>query len=93
MPKRLSTQEIVNLGLLQEINRQFLHPRGFASDIDEETGEFIMWDFTSDLEGVTFPSGQFMHQDVEAELADLFLRNAQHRLARFGYIVQPVPSP
>lgn len=91
-PKKLSAADAVNLGLLQEINRQFLHPRGFAADVDP-FGVLTIWDMTADPEGVVFPEDQPAHPDIAAELAALFIRNAQTRTAVFGWVVQPFPAP
>jgi len=81
----------VKLGLLHELNRQFLHPLGLALvfKTDDETGEckyFGIQNNTDDLEGMLF-------SELNEEKMKAFNSFAQERykarLEALGYIVQP----
>jgi len=57
--KRMDIKEFIELGFLQEVNRQFFHPLGLALEVivDEETNEEKLggiWDFSDDPEGMFF---------------------------------------
>jgi hypothetical protein len=57
--KRMSVKEFRELGYLQELNRQFLHPLGLAIEvvINDETGKESfgeIWDCREDPEGITY---------------------------------------
>ena len=55
--KRMNITEFRYLGLLQEVNRLFFHPRGLALEVTVEgQTERIggIWDYRSDLEGMEF---------------------------------------
>ena len=58
MIKRLSLKDARAAGLLSEINRQFLHPRGLALQVDltEDGNETInsLWDYRDDPEGIVY---------------------------------------
>jgi hypothetical protein len=57
--KRMTPKEFRELGYLQELNRQFLHPLGLALEmvIDTDTGAEAfgqVWDYRDDPEGIVF---------------------------------------
>lgn len=57
--KEMTVQEFRELGVLQELNRLFLHPLGLALEvvIDTQTGEETLgklWDYREDPEGLLF---------------------------------------
>ena len=57
--KRMDIKEFRELGYLQELNRNFLHPLGLSLEviIDEETGGERfggIWDYRDDPEGLLF---------------------------------------
>lgn len=94
-PKRMTVKEFRELGYLQELNRQFLHPLGLAlevrlnSDNSESFGE--VWDYRDDPEGITY--GPDMIDPVKAERVLLEgARKIIPRIHKLGYIVQPVDS-
>tara|TARA_Y100000034_G_scaffold116947_1_gene155911 strand:- start:116 stop:415 length:300 start_codon:yes stop_codon:yes gene_type:complete len=60
--KYIDIKEFRELGFLQELNRQFLHPLGLALEIniDDNTGEETLggiWDYREDSEGMLFGEG------------------------------------
>lgn len=54
--KKMSAKEFRELGLLQEVNRLYLHPMGLALEIvveDDGTEHFgEVWDYRADPEGM-----------------------------------------
>lgn len=66
--KTMPVEEFMNLGLLQEVNRQFLHPRGLAMavmiDGDQVTFSHIC-DYRDEPEGVEFARGDIDPDKVE----------------------------
>ncbi len=95
--KYLSATEAVNEGIVQEINRQFLHPLGLALEVtlgDPEREYFYrIWDYRTDPEGVTFDP-QMLATPQAAEKARLVaLLRAEHAGARrklLDAVVQPI---
>lgn len=100
---RLSPRELKDTGLLQEVNRRFLHPLGLAltiaydEDGDIDDAELFIQDARSDPEG-------FYFADEGPEEARRMLANAERfgatqverhktRLERLGYVVQPLEEP
>lgn len=91
--KLLSVKEFRELGFLQEINRQFLHPMGLALSVNvDEDGEECfggIWDYRDDPDGIHYAEGV-----ISNEKAARIVGEARDRLnARFkalGYWVQPL---
>lgn len=84
----ISPVEFIEVGFLQEVNRQWFHPRGLALQVDPDSGEMKVWDYRDDPEGIAFVSktseGKAVRVDAE------YRRHRQARLSKFGWIVQPV---
>lgn len=91
----ISVKEFRELGLVQEINRRFLHVLGLAMEvtIDDETGEeaiFRFWDNREDPEGWNYVDGLIDTEKAKAIQAQ-FEERAQVRLSALGYVTQPLP--
>jgi len=95
----LTAAEASDLGVLLEINRRLLHPRGLAAEItyDEETAAgdraiLRIQDHRADPEGVYY--GDLDDGDVaKADLFDrLMVEKSTERTHRLGYVVQPLPE-
>lgn len=94
--KRMDVKDFRELGYLQELNRQFLHPMGLALEVvvEEDGTERLggVWDYREDAEGIHY--GDDMISDAKAERV---IREARDRLnARFealGYWIQPLGEP
>lgn len=99
MVKRMSIKEFRESGLLQEINRLFLHPLGLALEIiiEEDGTEKLggIWDYREHPEGILY--GQ------EVIEGDEFLRKAynvanmikdakEERIKSTGFWIQPIPE-
>lgn len=89
---RMSAKEFRETGLLQEINRQWLHPRGLALevvvDVDgtERFGE--VWDDRDDSEGWVFADSVSLPEN--SALAEMSAPvKGEARMAAFGWVVQP----
>lgn len=82
------------LGLLQEINRQILHPLGLAMFVDraDDGSETLggVYDLRSDPEGWVFRD--LAPDDAERARALLRMRDerAPARIRAFGFVVQPL---
>jgi hypothetical protein len=95
-PKFISLKEFRALGLIQELNRQFLHPRGLALSVkvDSDLGEEVfdgIWDCREDPEGLCYGDGVLLAEKAK-ESARLFEEKKENRLASLGWIIQPVPE-
>ena len=81
-PKTMSIKEFMDLGLLQELNRQFLHPRGLAMavmiDGDRVTFAHIC-DYRDEPEGVEFAKGDIDLGKVE-RVRELFEERYEARV-------------
>lgn len=94
---KFSAKELLDSGLLGEINRVILHPLGLAMGVPvdeytEEAGDTINITKTDDLEGVIFEEEQLK---LVADKLHRFLKSPemrerkQARFARLGYLAQP----
>ena len=97
MIKKMDLNEFYELGLLQELNRKFLHPMGLALEviIDQESGNVLsfggVWDYRDDLEGLLFPSTSDKKFIDKAETVErLFKSKKEYRLKNRGYFIQPL---
>jgi hypothetical protein len=89
--KMMSVKEFCDLGLLQEVNRQVLHPLGVALSVfvDEDGNESFsdIWDCRDDPEGIAFgdqnlePKAFKVDQEMRARYGK--------RMDRLGFMVQP----
>ena len=90
--KRMPVKEFRDIGLLQEVNRQFFHPLGLAIEVvvDNETGEERfggVWDCRDDPEG-------FVFAEIDVEKAQQVIteqvRRSLLRQQALGFVVQPI---
>lgn len=89
--QRIDVSEFREQGFLQELNRQFLHPRGLALEviIDGDTEQIGgVWDYRDDPEGIVFTDAPDPQKAQNAE--DELERHRQTRLERFGWVIQPI---
>ncbi|OFZ77350.1 MAG: hypothetical protein A3K03_04485 [Bdellovibrionales bacterium RIFOXYD1_FULL_44_7] len=95
--KYLSIKDFVDLGFLQEANRQFFHPRGLALELkipedenidpNERQGIIQIWDERDDPEGIYF--GEIDLDKIKAS-QELYDQKSFYRKKHFGWITQPV---
>jgi hypothetical protein len=95
--KRIDIKEFRELGFLQELNRQFLHPLGMALEvvIDEDGNEKLggILDYRSDDEGMKYSEEVIALERVRQNYR--YVAQFQHicgiiRKNKLGYIIQPV---
>lgn len=97
----MEVREFLESGLLQELNRQFLHPRGLALEVREDEGpngeKFYsfgrIWDFRSDLVGIIFGdevSGSREFVEKFERVKQMFLAKRDERIKSLGWSIQPV---
>lgn len=90
--KKMSAKEFRQLGYLQELNRQFLHPLGLALEINREKdgtetfGE--VWDYRDDPEGMLF-GPDMIDADNAARIEEETARKKTSRIHLLGYAIQP----
>ena len=95
--KKMSMSEFVKLGILQEINRRFLHPMGLAMSvvIDKDTDMCAfdsIWDYREDPEGIVFADDIAKDStfDSKAQIVeDLLESKKEAREKAFGWHIQP----
>ncbi len=99
--KRMDVKSFRELGYLQELNRQFLHPLGLALEvvIDDDTGNESfggVWNYREDPEGISYGIGQ-SDLDRVLRFADKaqYVESERQRIAisrnkLFGFGIEPV---
>jgi hypothetical protein len=92
----LTVAQVMDSGLVQEINRLLLHPLGLAlgvetDDLGSTNPKVRFWDYREYPEGMEF--GDDLLSGMKAEnIASLIEARGVARLADLGYIIQPLPS-
>lgn len=85
--KYLMTDEIRNLGILQELNREFFHPLGLAAEVDLEAGTLKIQDFRDDPEGMIFGDG-VMEWEKCKRFTAFRLERYERRCRALGFVHQ-----
>jgi hypothetical protein len=93
--KRMTAKEFRELGLLQEVNRLFLHPMGLALECvieDDGTEHFgQVWDSRDDPEGFVFAEAAYENKKQKVDVVNaLFEAKRKVREAKFGWHIQPL---
>ncbi len=99
--KRMDVKTFRELGYLQELNRQFLHPLGLALEvvIDDDTGNESfggVWDYRDDPEGITYGIGQSDLDRVQRfVIKSQYVESERQRIAisrnkLLGFDIEPV---
>lgn len=87
----MPVKEFRELGLLQELNRRFLHPMGLALEViveDDGSERFGgVWDYRDDPEGMIYGI-VMIDQDKVKNVTEMFESKKEHRMKRFGYHIQ-----
>lgn len=91
--KRMSIEEFVDQGFLQEVNRRFLHLAGLALEVHvDDDGVHTLkgiWDYRDDEEGIGFAEGVCTQTKVDRVDKEME-RHLDARIALWGSVVQPV---
>lgn len=95
--KRIDIAEFRRLGLLQEVNRLFFHPRGLALEvISEEDGTERLggvWDYRDDPEGIIFGDDMISRRKALTVAAmQVAKMGAREKLLGTPDGIQPVPD-
>lgn len=94
--KRMTVTEFRRLGLLQEINRRFLHPMGLALEVEtDDTGEVVgfgeVWDYREDPEGMLFHQSVVLRPEAAVFVDELIEAHLPERKKLFGgATIQPI---
>jgi hypothetical protein len=90
--QEIPVEEFVKSGLLQEVNRQFFHPRGLALAVtksDDGTYKLMgVLDSREDPGGYTFANRPAASKAKYAQ--ELFDSKKDYREKNLGYIIQPL---
>lgn len=92
--KKMDIKEFRAIGLLQEVNRLFFHPRGLALEIiiDNETGKEKLggiWDYRNDPEGIKYLD-QNLDEQKAANVMQMLIDKSKFRQENLGFIIQPL---
>lgn len=92
--KRLSLEEALDLGIIQEINRLLLHPAGFAMFLETDSGGRLriggIYDGREDPEGWIFAEvDPAVYKRRADAAAGLIKAREAARKARYGWVIQP----
>lgn len=100
--KKISIREFRKLGFLQEMNRLFLHPLGFALEItiDENKNEYIsgIWDYRKNDEGIYYDLKNSDNERIKRfRKNSLFVEKFKNKKIRgrvksLGFIIEPIPE-
>jgi len=89
MNKKMTAKELVDTGLLQEVNRLFFHPRGLALGIKvDDDGNYSLddvWDSREDPEGFWFSD---ISEDKKKYAKELFDSKDVARVKKIGSVIQ-----
>jgi len=95
--KYIDIKEFRELGILQELNRLFLHPLGLALEviIEEDGTEKLgrIWDYREDDEGIRYGASTISTSSFK-EKAENFRKMCEEKHKKrtdiLGYVVQPL---
>lgn len=90
--KKMTITEFRELGLLQEINRQVLHPMGLALAVKYVDGKEVidcLIDARDDPEGMCFDN-EDISVNYYTNFYKLFNEKRKNRIKYLGYHVQPI---
>ena len=93
--KEIAPQELLDNGIVQELNRQFLHPLGYRLEVcsEDEAPEkqWLRVTFDADPEGHAFEDLTTETAATKAAfVAGLQARHAPVRKAALGWVIQPI---
>lgn len=94
--KRMDIKEFREMGLLAELNREFLHPLGLALEvaIEDDGTERLggIWDCRDDPEGVLYSKDHFPTE--KCKNAQKFIKEKHdQRYEVLGFIHQSIDNP
>lgn len=94
--KRMEIKEFREMGLLPELNREFLHPLGLALEIviDDDGNEKLggIWDCRDDPEGILY-SVEHFPTDKCLKAQEFIKAKHQQRYETLGFINQNIKNP
>jgi hypothetical protein len=90
--RTMDLKEFVDLGILQELNRTYLHPMGLALAVGIQDEKYFLsgiLDYREDDEGMNFTEDALSYEKF-LKAKDLFLSKTKAREEKLGYFIQPV---
>lgn len=95
----MDIKEFRELGLLQEINRLFLHPLGLALEIliEDDGKEKLgnIWDYREDPEGMHYASQMVATEEFKKKaetVSKMQQTKMKERIKSLGYYIQPLDN-
>lgn len=93
--RKVTPQELLESGIVQEVNRQFLHPLGYALTVhtsdDDPTARWLTVGHCDDDDGYAFETlDDDEARDKAAKVKAIADKLTPVRLARLGFNVQPI---
>lgn len=89
--KKIDAKEFRESGLLQEINRCFMHPIGLAIEIsiNDDGSEFFsgIWDCRDDPEGILFADEDIDKEKIK-NVREMTGKKLRERQKAVGFIIQ-----
>lgn len=94
--KRMDIKEFREMGLLAELNREFLHPLGLALEvaIEDDGTEKLggIWDCRDDPEGILYSKDHFPTE--KCKNAQKFIKEKHgQRYEMLGFVNQSIDNP
>jgi len=89
--RKMTIKEFKKKGYLQELNRNYLHPRGLHLRTENLEGEgliLVPYDYTDDPDGLLYK--QELSKEAEEKCNQLLEGKAQNRLDKFQFVIQPI---
>lgn len=94
--KRMDIKEFREMGLLAELNREFLHPLGLALEvvIDDDGNERLggIWDCRNDPEGILYSVEHFPTEKI-INAQKFIKQKREERMNNLGFINQSIVNP
>lgn len=90
--KRMDIREFVEIGFLQEVNRQFFHPLGLALEVKSDDGINWslsgVWDYRDDPEGIVYEPRSIIDIKKIQNVYGEHLRHVDARKKLMGTVIQ-----
>lgn len=100
--KKIPIKEFREIGFLQEVNRQFLHPHGLALQvtIDDDGNESLdgIWDYREDPVGIIYDLKNSDNERIQNfvskrdNVLEEYIKHRNTRIEKLGNVVEFIPE-
>lgn len=95
--KIMNLKEFIEIGFLQEANRQFFHPIGLELSVcfdNSDDGELFIIDDRENPEGMKYPElSDKESYDKNINVLNITRKKFPIRIRNLGYLIQPIIPP